>query len=240
MPLARVIGNGLLGYSLVQASFKLSSQYTILASGVSNSRETRASQFLREKLLVTRLMDEYPDTPLVYFSSNALCSPDLPVSPYFEHKFAMEYLIMKHPSSVIFRLPQVVGPVSNKTLIPYLVRSLLTSAPININTKARRRLLSVADITRIVYLALSSVPLPSGPVLYSICPKYDISVSEIVSILVDQLGVLAPEIYLVDSGYAEPYNESLLPHCVLASDVILTQGYQEHVLRHYAPLIASH
>lgn len=232
--MVEVIGNGLIGNHLRKMVFEDSSRYVFIASGVSNSKETRPSAFHREKQLVTNLMDCFGNHTLIYFSSNALNLSSNPLSLYYAHKIEMEGLISSHPSSVIFRLPQVVGPVVNQTLVSYIIKSLRISSPINIELYSRRRLLGITDIQRILRSCLAHDFPAQGNFVYSICPKYDISVEEIVLTIATELSLPLPALLYHKIGYSEPFLIETLPPSLKHSDPIMLSNYPSTLIKSHA------
>lgn len=80
-------------------------------SGVSNSSETRETEFQREAKL---LMEQKTSRHLVYFSSLAIFEKD---TPYFRHKKAMESLVKTFPHYTIVRLGNISWGNNPNTLI---------------------------------------------------------------------------------------------------------------------------
>jgi hypothetical protein len=116
-----IIGSGLIATSLAKIDF--GREVLILASGVSDSTETRAQEFRREAEIIDSALSQFPSRHVIYCSScSVACAP---VSPYIAHKEAMERRIMSVAKAYdIFRLPQVVGVVRNKTLVSHFASTL--------------------------------------------------------------------------------------------------------------------
>jgi hypothetical protein len=88
------------------------------ASGVSNSRETRESEYEREKRLLL-IQPHYPEgMHIVYFSSLSIFYAD---TRYTHHKMEMEKLVQCnfHPHTII-RLGNITWGTNPHTLINYL------------------------------------------------------------------------------------------------------------------------
>ena len=66
-------------------------RYLIFASGVSNSKETRESEYLREIELIKKSISEHPDKKFVYFSSSMIITGL--ETRYFKHKLKIHKLI---------------------------------------------------------------------------------------------------------------------------------------------------
>ena len=121
----------------------------VFASGVSNSRETRAEEFARERDMLAEALEQ--DKFTVYFSTCSVHDPELSASPYVLHKIALEHMVRQRASlSAIFRLPQVVGATPNPhTLTNYLFDHISTGKPFQVWLNARRNLIDVADVASI-------------------------------------------------------------------------------------------
>lgn len=105
-----VIGNGDLASAIIDRP-----GFTFFASGVSNSSETKYSEFQRE---VSLLLEQDRNTRLVYFSSLAVFNND---SAYLQHKRKMETMVAYHfPSYNIVRLGNIDWGTNPHTLINYL------------------------------------------------------------------------------------------------------------------------
>jgi nucleoside-diphosphate-sugar epimerase len=142
-----VIGSGLLASAFSQ-DFASNADVKIFASGVSNSRETRKSEFVREEeILKTSLTGE---GRLIYFSTCSIYDPSLKNSPYVAHKLAMEAIVLQAKQNMVFRLPQAVGHTSNKsTLANYLYQKLMKEEEFDVWIHSSRNLIDVADISKI-------------------------------------------------------------------------------------------
>jgi hypothetical protein len=85
--------------------------FTFFASGVSNSLETRESEFRREKDL---LFEQDMSKRLVYFSSLSIFYKD---SPYTKHKRRMEAYVKMFPKWTIIRIGNITWGTNPHTLI---------------------------------------------------------------------------------------------------------------------------
>ena len=142
-----IIANGLLAQAFGQ-HFASDSDIKIFAAGVSNSRETRSFEFLRERRMLEACLSRHART--VYFSTCSIYDTSVNSSPYVRHKLAMEAMVLKSDENVVFRLPQAVGRASNKsTLCNFLYDKLINGEEIELWIHARRNLIDVADIFRI-------------------------------------------------------------------------------------------
>lgn len=127
------IGNGDIASVLPERDHIL-----FFASGVSNSLETRKSEFRREKEL---LFDQYDDAlnasrRLVYFSTLSIFYKD---SPYTRHKRKMEQYVKMFPDWCIIRLGNIDWGTNPHTIINHFR-----------NKKARGEVLAIQDTYRYV------------------------------------------------------------------------------------------
>jgi len=139
-----IVGNGLLANAFKK--YKKSKDIIIFASGVSNSKEERLSEFKREKDKLKSYVKK--DGRLVYFSSCSLSDESLHNSPYVLHKREMEnYILENFPNNIIFRLPIIVGENKNpNTLFNYFKNRISKNLGLTIASKATRYLLDADDL----------------------------------------------------------------------------------------------
>ncbi len=104
------IGNGDIASALPERKDLL-----FFASGVSNSQETRESEYKRERDL---LLEQPKDVHIVYFSSLAVLDG---TSRYYQHKRDMEAMVKANfPLYTIVRLGNIDWGTNPHTLINYL------------------------------------------------------------------------------------------------------------------------
>lgn len=106
-----IVGNGLLAAAFSD-DFTERVDTVIFASGVSNSQECDSAAFIRERVLLEKVLQK-ERKKVVYFSTCSLYDPELKNSPYVKHKREMEALVRQTSRHTIFRLPQVVGKILN-------------------------------------------------------------------------------------------------------------------------------
>src|SRR3990167_9943118 len=104
-----IFGRGDIAMALVDHPGRL-----FFASGVSNSLETRESEYQREK---DALATQTRELQLVYFGSLAVFYSD---TRYTRHKLEMESLVKEFPSYAIVRLGLITWGDSPSTLINHL------------------------------------------------------------------------------------------------------------------------
>ncbi len=144
-----IIGTGLIASAFASHSFTKDPNIIIFASGVSNSHETSAAEFSRERDLLLKALEH--DKLIFYFSTCSIADPELRMSPYVVHKIAMESLVSSSGKYAIFRLPQVVGKTSNpNTLTNYLYRHIKSGTPFQLWSRASRNIIDVDDVASII------------------------------------------------------------------------------------------
>jgi|SRR3990167_825667 len=117
-----IIGNGDIASVIPDREDRL-----YFASGVSNSRETRRSEYEREKKLLLK-QDKYRH--IVYFSSLCIFYSDI---LYAQHKRRMENLIKKHfKHYTIVRLGNITWGKNPNTIINFFKNKLKTGEPVKI------------------------------------------------------------------------------------------------------------
>ena len=122
-----IIGNGDIASVLPKNDKKL-----FFASGVSNSQETRESEFQREKDLLLRQKRE---PHLIYFSSLAVLYGK---NRYAKHKREMELLVKKEfPLHTIMRLGNITWGTNPHTIINFFRNQLAKGKSIKIEDTYR-------------------------------------------------------------------------------------------------------
>jgi nucleoside-diphosphate-sugar epimerase len=133
-----IVGNGLIASALKDAD-----NVTYFAAGVSNSSETKVTEFERE----AQLLKAMPETnTLVYFSTTPKNN-----SPYMEHKRRMEALVRANfKQHIILRVQYICGNGGNDTnIFNYLKRKIKAKELLTLYN-LDRALLDVEDLARIV------------------------------------------------------------------------------------------
>lgn len=141
-----IIGNGLIAKSLQHID---SEKNLFFASGVSNSLETRSSEFEREFRLLKNSIENHPDGRLVYFSTLSINDQSKQDSHYVLHKLHLEEYIRNHTSGyLILRIGNIVGNGGNpNTLFNFLKNQISGERPFTVHQRARRLLLDIDDVS---------------------------------------------------------------------------------------------
>lgn len=204
----------------------------LFCSGVSNSRETSAEQFSREKVLLLKTIHGNPSRKIVYFSS---CAAGFINTPYYQHKMAMEQVVITMAAQyLIVRLPQVVGVAKNATLVSHIAGCIRSRASITVFRGAKRNLIDVDDVVRLTwYLA------GLGNMTINVTNAIMVSVEEIIRIISSILS--AEPVILAGPAAGEElgYDGGALKELIGAADPIFSSDYNQAVLAKYIPLLCK-
>ena len=224
-----IIGSGMMAQAF--ASFRDDREVLVFASGVSDSTETRAAAFARERDLLARARAQHADKLLLYFGTCSADDPERRDSPYVRHKLAMESLLESAGLPwLVLRLPLAIGAGHRgRTLAQYLHDRIARGERFEVWQHATRYPLDVADALRVARHFLAArefrgrrinVALRAFPVL------------EFVHVMQDIVG--KPAIYdLVPRGghYAIACPE--IRAAAQALELDFSERYLERVLRKY-------
>lgn len=128
-----IVGRGDIATALQEAPgcFQNAPERLFFASGVSNSLETRESEYQREKDLLATMPR---DIPIVYFSSLAIFYSK---TRYTQHKLEMEALIKEFPAYCIIRLGNITFGRNPHTLINHFRTQYQSGKPLEIQNVYR-------------------------------------------------------------------------------------------------------
>lgn len=177
-----VVGNGLIGRSF-ERRFSERSDVLIFASGVSNSNETRESEFNREwELLKSHIEEIDKASKVVYFSSISIYDPSLKDNPYQQHKLRIEDYLQSHLSNyLIVRSPNVVGQGGNDaTLLNFLYWKIKNEEPFEVWEHAERNILHVDDFFTLVDRLIKDL---NTTTTVDLIYPYSYSILEIVAVM---------------------------------------------------------
>ena len=124
----------------------------IFASGVSNSKETQAEPYERERHLVEATLRQHPDSLFVYFSTASIADPTEQGSPYVTHKLELEQLIASQATHyLLVRASNVVGgPGNPHTVLNFFVDRIRHSQPFTVWQHASRNLIDLDDVYQVI------------------------------------------------------------------------------------------
>lgn len=203
------------------------------ASGVSNSTCVDPNQFLRERQLLLRTMSTLDSAQtLIYFSTCSVYDSQLrSTSMYIKHKLALEGLVSRRKSYLIFRLPQVVGLTSNTfTLVNYFKKCMLENKLINIQKYAVRNIIDVYDVSEIANSIVDN-PIYHNSIV-NIANTFSIGVVALVEMLEKILNVQA-RCKLLESGSAYTIDTEISDKIALDLKIDFTDDYVRKVLSKY-------
>ena len=224
-----IIGKGLLASSF-EPHYGHRPEIIVFAAGVSNSTQTDPSEFLREKQLLQRTLEQFSDVlGFVYFGSCGVASGQ--ASPYMSHKREMERLVLDHRAGLVLRLPQVVSPSSNPTtLTNYLAKQVRDGELITLWKFAQRNLIDIDDIVPIAKHIIDN--RPDFPSCVAIASSNTLTMPELVGHLERVLGKRA-RMELVDRGEPMPIDNQHSLQIAKHLGLDLEDGYAQRVLKKY-------
>lgn len=151
-----IIGNGLIATSLKNID---SDEMLFFASGVSNSLETRSSEFEREFTLLRNALENNLNSKFIYFSTLSINDQSKQDSHYVLHKKEIEnYIQKKSDNYLILRIGNIVGRGGNpNTLFNYLKTQISNNNKFALHTKARRLLIDIDDIAQFLNVSCSQI-----------------------------------------------------------------------------------
>lgn len=142
-----IIGNGIIANAVKSYDTE---NMVFFASGVSNSLETRSSEFEREFSLLKTTIEKNKEKKLIYFSTLSIHDQSKQNSPYVLHKKAIEeYINTFSDHFLILRIGNIVGKGGNpNTLFNFLSSQIHNNNEFTLHLKARRLLLDIEDISK--------------------------------------------------------------------------------------------
>lgn len=142
-----IIGNGIIANAV--KSYDKDS-IVFFASGVSNSLETRPSEFEREFSLLKTVLAENKGKKIIYFSTLSIHDQSKQNSLYVLHKKAIEdHIKIGADHFLIVRIGNIVGKGGNpNTLFNFLTSRIRNQDQFTLHLKARRLLLDIDDISK--------------------------------------------------------------------------------------------
>lgn len=175
-----IVGSGLFARGFANF-FEFRNDTCIFSSGVSNSNCKDPKEFDREKKLLSNYLGKYKNIEnFIYFSTCSAFNSKFSDSPYIHHKIKMESIVLNHPSSIIFRLPQVVGPGGNPfNLINYIYMKINLNQKFEVWKRATRNIIDIDDVVLLCNYIINSV-YPKKRI-YNIANISNYSIFEIIS-----------------------------------------------------------
>jgi hypothetical protein len=225
-----IVGKGLLAQAF-EPMFGNDPDVVVFASGVSNSLETHAAAFARERALLSRYLDAAPRR-LVYFGSCGVIASTEGHTPYMEHKKTMEALVLASPGGLVLRLPQVVGPTNNAHTLPnYLRDRILAGEHFTVWEHAERNLIDIEDVARIGFLIATELPVHRSNTV-NIAAAQSVSVPAIVGMF-ERILAKQANYSLLPQGDPLPIDTAIAVQMGARLGIDLGSGYIESVIRKY-------
>ena len=143
------------------SAFTPSADVVIFASGVSDSMETRASIFARERELLECTRAAHADRLLVYFGTCSAEDPDRRETPYVQHKLQMESLLTEQSAPwMVIRLPLAIGREHRSpTLANFLHERISRGESFEVWARSTRYPIDVEDAFRITARFIAARPM---------------------------------------------------------------------------------
>lgn len=190
-----VIGNGLLGKSM--SLFVDNDDVLIFASGVSNSKENRPSEYEREFNLLHKFLGT--EQKIIYFSTCSVLYDCIKQTDYIKHKIQVENFIKSNfKNFIIFRLPNVVGHTENQnTSFNFFKKNLLNNLEINVEEDTTRYFIDVNDIVETISPIIKDQTQNKKE--FNVCFNTKISIIDFIGLMSDQLKV-TPKINIIKKG----------------------------------------
>lgn len=140
-----IIGTGLIANSLQNID---TNEVLYFASGVSNSLETKETEFEREFNLLSNALNGNKEKKFIYFSTLSVQDQSKQNSHYVLHKLEMETYIKNNSDNyLILRIGNIVGKGGNpNTLFNFLKTKIKNNSRFVLHRNARRLLLDIDDI----------------------------------------------------------------------------------------------
>lgn len=231
--MCNIVGRGMLAQAFSKT--ELDDRFLLFASGVSNSSETRTSEFVREEALLIEQINLNPEKTIIYFSTCSIYQKNQ--TEYALHKLSMEKHLRIHAKHYhIYRLPQVVGVVDNTTLISYFVKAILFNEPVELKADAQRNLVAVSDIYRLVE-KISRKEFEQSFIM-NIAASFSVEVTKIYKHISCILGHDSKH-SIVSGGEIHAIDIALLKDFLSGNDPLLKCSYWKSILDSYVPQIVS-
>ncbi len=224
-----IIGNGLLASCFKKNIKEFHPNVTIFASGVSNSKELKDSEFNRE----IDLLSKYLNSPryIVYFSTCSIYDESLISTPYVQHKLKIEDMLQARGNSLIIRLPQIIGSgVNSNNLLNCLYKKISSGEIFDVWVGAKRSLIDVEDVVFFTQKLIAHY-MPSSSLINLAAPT-NISIIELVK-LIEKYSGFSAQYNLINLGSSYSIDIKLLYSLFDEYCVIFDQKYFESIILKY-------
>lgn len=208
-----IIGSGLLAKTFINSENDFSS-LIVFASGVSDSKQEKKSEFQREKDLLLRQVNK--GKTIVYFSTLSIHDTKSLPSPYIQHKLDLENLIVNtFDNFIILRLPNLIGKGGNRNNFFNLIATKIKNDQVlQLYSDTSRYFLDVNLVPEIV----NQIAVHKKNVIIDVCPNKNYSIEEVVHSMAE---ILEKKVRFKYVRVGSSYNISNLALKRLISDSLL-------------------
>lgn len=229
MSFENIIGRGMIAREFAEKIHI--PNYTIFASGVSNSKENDSELFAREENLLKKVIQN-ESKGIIYFSTTSIYDSSLQNSKYVIHKIKMEQLIKDYCFKYyVFRLPQIIGKSGNpNNLCNFLYKSIKNSQKFYIQKNAKRNIMDVSDLVFFVDIIVKN--FPNINMIESIGNINFYSIIDIVNVfekILNKEGIFT----LVDGGGTQNFPISFMKKVLDICDYNFSENYLNNIISKY-------
>lgn len=223
-----VVGSGLLGKSM--NLFVDYDDVLIFASGVSNSKEKRISEYERELNLLYKFLGT--DQKIIYFSTCSVLYDCIEQTEYIKHKIRVENFIKSNfKNYIIFRLPNVVGHTENRhTSFNFFKKNLLEGLEISVEENTTRYFIDVDDIIETLTPIIKDQTQNKKE--FNVCFNTKISIIDFIELMSDRLNVI-PKINVINRGCSFDVDNISFLELVDKKYKSIGQDYNYNIIKKY-------
>jgi hypothetical protein len=195
-----IIGNGLLAKAFKKEGSFIDA--VIVASGISNSAETRVQEFERERRMLSELFELHAGKTFIYFSSCALIDNRILSVAYYRHKLEMEKFFKQNVNHIILRLPQLIGSSPNPyTIVNAFRNKIAQGIEVPVQRDAYRYFIDVYDVVLFVK-HLNKLNNNNINVTIDFANPFRYSAENVLLAVAASMGIYCPKYHLVEGGIA--------------------------------------
>lgn len=225
-----VIGKGLISTSF--KNYENNNNFVIFASGVSNSKEEREEEFLREKKLLSEIWKLNKNKILIYFSTCSIFDEDSKNSKYVSHKKEMEEIIKeKFEKFIIFRLPNIISWSKNKnTSFNFFKNKIKSDEIIFCKKNAYRYFIDIEDIKNTIPFFLEDSKFLNKSI--NVCFNNKIKVKTFILEL-SKILTKNPIINIIDGGSNYKVNNKIFLEEIHKNKYKIDKDYNKKIIKKY-------
>ena len=159
----KIVGSGLLGKAFEDSGLsEVFDGYVVIASGVSNSKETSSEAFEREISLVRHecVLARKQERKVVYISTYSIRENMSGSKMYVEAKLFCENIVFAaSENNIVIRLTNVIGHGGNSNnILNFLFHKVVENEPLIIYRGVKRNFVDVEDVPRFLEHSLKTFP----------------------------------------------------------------------------------